>query len=178
MLTYGPSHLAGPGPINPAQALQQTEDFWTEWCSRCTYQGDSRGLVMRSLITLKALTYAPDRRQRRGADDLAAGASWAGCATGTTGYCWLRDAAFHVELALLLQRLHAKRRSRWREWLRRAAAGVAGGSCRYMYGVTGERRLLDSGQAGWLPGYRRRSVPVRDRQRRRRPSCSWTSTAS
>ena len=48
-----------PKPINPAYALQQTEDFWTEWCSRCTYQGEHRDLVMRSLITLKALTYGP-----------------------------------------------------------------------------------------------------------------------
>ena len=59
VLTYGPSHLPVPEPIDPAQALQETEDFWTEWCSRCTYEGDSRDLVMRSLITLKALTYAP-----------------------------------------------------------------------------------------------------------------------
>src|ERR1700688_3542541 len=59
VLTYGPSHLPVPAPINPAQALQDTEDFWTEWCSRCTYEGERRDLVMRSLITLKALTYAP-----------------------------------------------------------------------------------------------------------------------
>src|SRR5580692_12992426 len=57
VLTYGPSHLAVPEPLDAAQALQDTQDFWTEWSSRCTYQGESRDLVMRSLITLKALTY-------------------------------------------------------------------------------------------------------------------------
>jgi GH15 family glucan-1,4-alpha-glucosidase len=59
VLTYGASHLPVPEPIDPAQALQDTEDFWTEWCSHCTYRGDYSDLVMRSLITLKALTYDP-----------------------------------------------------------------------------------------------------------------------
>ncbi len=59
VLTYGPSHLPLPMSINPAQALQDTEEFWIEWCSHCTYEGDNPDLVMRSLITLKALTYAP-----------------------------------------------------------------------------------------------------------------------
>src|SRR4029434_3105793 len=58
VLTYGPSHLPVPKPINPADALQDTEAFWTEWCSRCTFEGEHRDLVMRSLITLKAQTYA------------------------------------------------------------------------------------------------------------------------
>ena len=59
VLTYGPSHLPVPDPIDPALALQETKAFWTEWCSHCTYEGDHRALVMRSLITLKALTFAP-----------------------------------------------------------------------------------------------------------------------
>src|SRR6202040_4428579 len=59
VLTYGPSHLPLPGPIDPAHALQDTEDFWTDWCSHCTYEGDNRDLVLRSLITLKALTCGP-----------------------------------------------------------------------------------------------------------------------
>ena len=59
VLTYGPSHLPVPKAINPAHALRDTEKFWTEWCSHCTHQGENRDLVMRSLITLKALTYAP-----------------------------------------------------------------------------------------------------------------------
>src|SRR6201989_45391 len=49
VLTYGPSHLDVPGAINPADALQDTEAFWTEWCSRCTYEGEHRALVQRSL---------------------------------------------------------------------------------------------------------------------------------
>ena len=59
VLTYGPSHLPVPAPIDSRHALQDTEEFWTEWASRCTYEGEHRDLVMRSLITLKALTYAP-----------------------------------------------------------------------------------------------------------------------
>src|ERR1700760_1855860 len=59
VLTYGPSHLSIPAPIDPAQALRDTEDFWTEWSSLCSYEGDCRDLVMRSLITLKALTFLP-----------------------------------------------------------------------------------------------------------------------
>src|SRR5437868_15414302 len=46
VLTYGPSHLPVPKPIDPSQALEDTEDYWTEWSSRCTYEGDSRDLVM------------------------------------------------------------------------------------------------------------------------------------
>src|SRR5260370_6388895 len=59
VLTYGPSHLPLPEPINPAQALQDTENYWTEWRSRCTYEGEHRDLVMRSLITLKRLPSNP-----------------------------------------------------------------------------------------------------------------------
>ena len=59
VLTYGASHLPVPKPIDPSNALKDTEAFWTEWCSRCTYEGEDRDLVMRSLITLKALTYEP-----------------------------------------------------------------------------------------------------------------------
>ena len=59
VLTYGPSHLPVPAPIDPMLALQETEAFWNEWSGRCTYEGEHRDLVMRSLITLKALTYAP-----------------------------------------------------------------------------------------------------------------------
>jgi GH15 family glucan-1,4-alpha-glucosidase len=59
VLTYGPSHLPVPEPIDPTKALQATEEFWADRCSHCTYDGIQRNLVMRSLITLKALTYAP-----------------------------------------------------------------------------------------------------------------------
>ncbi|MGA2291283.1 glycoside hydrolase family 15 protein, partial [Bradyrhizobium sp.] len=59
VLTYGPSHLPLPRPIDPARAQRDTEDFWTEWCSHCSYEGAHRDLVLRSLITLKALTYEP-----------------------------------------------------------------------------------------------------------------------
>ncbi|MFX8828892.1 glycoside hydrolase family 15 protein, partial [Acinetobacter baumannii] len=57
--TYGPSHLPAPVPIDPAQALRDTETFWADWCKQCSYDGDRRDLVRRSLITLTALTSAP-----------------------------------------------------------------------------------------------------------------------
>src|ERR1044072_9670545 len=59
VFTYGPSHLPVPAAIDAEQALRDTEDFWAEWSGRCSYEGEYRDLVMRSLITLKALTYAP-----------------------------------------------------------------------------------------------------------------------
>jgi len=59
VLTYGPSHFPVPEPIDPEAALKDAEDYWTEWCGRCSYDGVNRDLVMRSLITLKALTFRP-----------------------------------------------------------------------------------------------------------------------
>ena len=85
VLTYGPSHLPVPEPIDPATALQESEDFWTGWCSSCSYKGEYRNLVLRSLMTLKALTFAPTGgswpRQR-----LHCQKSSAGPETGTIGF--------------------------------------------------------------------------------------------
>lgn len=148
VLTYGPSHLPIPKPINPAQALQDTEEFWTEWCSHCTYEGDYRGLVMRSLITLKALTYAPT-----GGIVAAPTASLpeklGGARNWDYRFCWLRDATF--TLLALMNSGYTAEASAWHNWLLRAVAG-APASMQIMYGIMGQRRLLEW-EADWLPGY-------------------------
>ncbi|HET7491291.1 MAG TPA: glycoside hydrolase family 15 protein [Bradyrhizobium sp.] len=148
VLTYGPSHMALPKPINPAKALQETEDFWTKWCSRCSYEGDNRDLVMRSLITLKALTYAPTGGIVAAAttslpEKLGGSRNW------DYRYCWLRDATF--TLLALMNSGYTEEASAWHSWLLRAVAGSPAGM-QIMYGIMGERRLLEW-EADWLPGY-------------------------
>jgi len=148
VLTYGPSHLPLPKPINPAQALQDTEAFWTDWCSRCTYQGEHRDLVMRSLITLKALTYEPT-----GGIVAAPTASLPEKLGGERNwdyrFCWLRDATF--TLLALMNSGYTEEATAWYNWLLRAAAGSPA-DMQIMYGIMGQRRLLEW-EAGWLPGY-------------------------
>src|ERR1044072_4371049 len=99
VLTYGPSHLPIPKAIDPSYALKDTEGFWKEWSGRCTYQGECRDLVMRSLITLKAQTYAPT-----GGIVAAPTTSLPEKLGGTRNwdyrFCWLRDATFTL-LALI-----------------------------------------------------------------------------
>ncbi len=148
VLTYGPSHLALPAPIDPADALQDTEDFWAEWCSRCTYDGDHRALVMRSLITLKALTYAPTggivaAPTTSLPEELGGSRNW------DYRFCWLRDATF--TLLALMNSGYTEEASAWHNWLLRAAAGSPA-NMQIMYGIHGRRRLLEW-EAEWLPGY-------------------------
>ncbi len=148
VLTYGPSHLQLPDPIDPAQALQDTEDFWLDWCSRCTYAGDYRDLVMRSLITLKALTYGPTggivaAPTTSLPETLGGGKNW------DYRYCWLRDATF--TLLALMNSGYTEEARDWHSWLLRAAAG-APVNMQIMYGIDGRRRLLEW-EADWLPGY-------------------------
>ncbi len=148
VLTYGPSHLPLPKPINPAQALEDTEKFWIEWCSHCTYEGEHRDLVMRSLITLKALTYAPT-----GGIVAAPTTSLPEKLGGTRNwdyrFCWLRDATF--TLLALMNSGYTEEASAWYNWLLRAVAGSPA-DMQIMYGIMGQRRLLEW-EAGWLPGY-------------------------
>jgi len=148
VLTYGPSHLPLPEPINPAQALQDTEDFWTEWCSRCTYDGESRDLVMRSLITLKALTYAPTGGIVA-APTTSLPEKLGGARNWDYRFCWLRDATF--TLLALMNSGYTEEASAWHDWLLRAVAGSPD-NMQIMYGIMGQRRLLEW-EAGWLPGY-------------------------
>ena len=148
VLTYGASHLELPKPIDPAQALQDTEDFWLDWCSRCTYEGDNRNLVMRSLITLKALTYQPTGGIVA-APTTSLPEKLGGSRNWDYRYCWLRDATF--TLLALMNSGYTEEASAWHNWLLRAAAG-APDNMQIMYGIKGERRLLEW-EAEWLPGY-------------------------
>jgi GH15 family glucan-1,4-alpha-glucosidase len=148
VLTYGPSHLPVPEPIDPEQAQKETEDFWTEWSSHCTYQGDRRDLVMRSLITLKALTYEPTGGMVA-APTTSLPEKLGGMRNWDYRFCWLRDATF--TLLALMNSGYTEEASAWHNWLLRAVAGSPA-NMQIMYGILGQRRLLEW-EADWLPGY-------------------------
>ncbi len=148
VLTYGPSHLPVPDPIDPALALQETKAFWTEWCSHCTYEGDHRALVMRSLIALKALTFAPTGGIVA-APTTSLPEKLGGQRNWDYRFCWLRDATF--TLLALMNSGYTEEASAWHNWLLRAVAGSPA-NMQIMYGIMGQRRLLEW-EAGWLPGY-------------------------
>ena len=148
VLTYGPSHLPVPAPLDSASALRDTEEFWTEWCSRCSYDGGNRDLVMRSLITLKALTYGPTGGIVA-APTTSLPEKLGGARNWDYRFCWLRDATF--TLLALMNSGYTEEASAWHHWLLRAAAG-APANMQIMYGIMGQRRLLEW-EAAWLPGY-------------------------
>ena len=155
LLTWQPSHLGPPVPVDPSAAVEQTEAWWRSWVERVNYQGPWRGAVVRSLITLKALTYQPT-------GGIAAAATtslpeWpGGVRNWDYRYCWLRDATF--TLYALLSSGCEEEAVAWREWLLRAVAGEPE-QMQIMYGVAGERRIGEH-ELGWLPGFEG-SRPVR-----------------
>ena len=155
VLTHGPSHRSPPPAIDPAAALAETEAFWTSWASRCESMGEWSEDVVRSLITLKALTYAPT-----GGIVAAPTASLPEQPGGSRNwdyrFCWLRDAT-QTLLALRNAGYHEEAGA-WRSWLLRAAAGSPS-QLQIMYGLAGERRLTEY-SVPWLPGYEN-SAPVR-----------------
>ena len=148
VLTYGRSHLPAPAPIDPEQALRETEEFWAEWSGRCSYQGDHRGLVMRSLITLKALTYAPTGGIVA-APTTSLPEKLGGARNWDYRFCWLRDATF--TLLALMNSGYTEEALAWHNWLLRSVAGSPA-EMQIMYGIAGQRRLLEW-EATWLPGY-------------------------
>jgi len=154
-LTWFPSHQPLPLEIDPKQALRDTEAWWREWSERCTYDGDWREAVVRSLITLKALTYAPTGGIVA-APTTSLPEHLGGVRNWDYRYCWLRDATF--TLYALLNAGYRDEACAWREWLLRAAAGKPS-QTHIMYGIAGERRLTEL-ELPWLPGYEN-SAPVR-----------------
>jgi GH15 family glucan-1,4-alpha-glucosidase len=155
VLAWVPSHESGPDRCDALQAAEDTQRYWDEWVSRCTYRGTYRDAVIRSLITLKALTFQPTGGIVAAAttslpEDLGGVRNW------DYRYCWLRDAT--ITLEALLRTGYTDEASAWRAWLARAVAGDPG-DVQIMYGVAGERRL-DEWEADWLPGYEN-SAPVR-----------------
>jgi len=155
VLTWFPSHGEPPRAIHSEHALQQTEEYWTSWSERCCEQGPWRDAVIRSLITLKGLTYAPT-----GGIVAAATTSLpekiGGVRNWDYRHCWLRDATF--TLVALMEAGYIEEACAWREWLLRAVAGSAS-QMQIMYGVQGERRLEEL-ELEWLSGYEN-SRPVR-----------------
>lgn len=148
VLTWHPSHVEPPPPIDPLVAVEETAAFWSEWASRATYEGPYRDAVVRSLVTLKALTYAPT-----GGIVAAATTSLPEHVGGPRNwdyrYCWLRDATF--TLTALLQSGYVEEARAWQKWLLRAVAG-RGSELHIMYGIGGERRLPET-TLPWLPGF-------------------------
>jgi GH15 family glucan-1,4-alpha-glucosidase len=154
-LAWFPSHTAPPAAIEPDEALRETEHFWRDWSSRCTYQGPYREAVLRSLIVLKALTYGPTGGIVA-APTTSLPESPGGERNWDYRYCWLRDAT--LTLLALLHTGYREEASEWRAWLLRAAAGDPD-DVQIMYGVAGERRLQEW-VVDWLPGFED-SQPVR-----------------
>jgi GH15 family glucan-1,4-alpha-glucosidase len=155
VLSYGASFERPPPAIDGFDALARTEAFWREWSDRCPDVGPWTEEVKRSLITLKALTYAPT-----GGIVAAATTSLpehlGGVRNWDYRYCWLRDATFTL-LALMNLGYYDEARA-WRDWLIRALAGSPS-QAQIMYGVGGERWLPEL-IVPWLPGYEN-SAPVR-----------------
>jgi GH15 family glucan-1,4-alpha-glucosidase len=147
-LAWFPSETHPPLPFDSLAARNHTRHYWHNWVQRCTYDGDWRDLVVRSLITLKALTYEP---------------SGAVCAAPTTSlpetiggnrnwdyrYSWLRDATFTLHAFLVSG--YTDEAAAWVHWLRRAVAGNPD-EMQIMYGVDGERRLSEF-ELDHLAGY-------------------------
>jgi GH15 family glucan-1,4-alpha-glucosidase len=155
VLAWYPSHHDRPGPSDVDRSHGRTVSFWEEWSGRTTYDGEWSELVNRSLITLKALTYAPT-----GGIVAAATTSlpeWpGGVRNWDYRFCWLRDATFTLYALMSAGYVHEAKA--WREWLVRAVAGEPD-ELQIMYGPAGERRLTEI-ELDWLPGYEG-SGPVR-----------------
>jgi len=155
VLSWHPSHAKLAPPVAAEESLAATEKFWADWSALCTYHGPYRDAVMRSLITLKALTYGPTggivaAPTTSLPEDIGGVRNW------DYRYCWLRDAT--ITLEALLRTGYIAEADCWRRWLERAVAGDPR-DVQIMYGVAGERRLPEW-EVGWLPGYER-SAPVR-----------------
>jgi GH15 family glucan-1,4-alpha-glucosidase len=155
VLSYGPSHTPLPEPVDAEAALEDCEKFWREWTAATKCDGPYADAISRSLITLKALTYAPS-----GGIVAAPTTSLPEQAGGPRNwdyrYCWIRDSTLTL-LALMNAGVYDEATA-WRDWLLRAVAGDPD-DMQIMYGIMGERRLTEW-EVPWLPGYLD-SKPVR-----------------
>jgi GH15 family glucan-1,4-alpha-glucosidase len=148
VLSYQASHLPPPDPADFEGELAKTERAWKEWSSQCTYEGPWREAVIRSLITIKALTYGPTggivAAPTTSLPELVGGGrNW------DYRFCWLRDATFTI--LSLLNAGYRQEAEAWADWLLRAIAGL-GSQVQPLYGVAGERRMHEH-EIDWLPGY-------------------------
>jgi GH15 family glucan-1,4-alpha-glucosidase len=152
---WAPSHIVPPPAIDAEEALERCDRFWCDWSSRAQVWGPYAEIVKRSLITLKALTYEPTGGMV--AAPTTSLPEWLGSVRNWDyRYCWVRDATF--TLYAMLSAGYVDEAHAWRDWLLRAAAG-APSQLQILYGIAGERRLVEV-ELDWLAGYEG-SYPVR-----------------
>jgi len=155
VLTWHPSHQPRPRQIDPYEVLRSSVEDWQAWASACRYHGPHRDAVMRSLITLKALTYRPTGGIVA-APTTSLPEEFGGVRNWDYRYCWLRDST--LTLGALLSCGYKQEAEAWRNWLLRAVAGDPA-DLQIMYGLAGERRLPEF-ELPWLSGFAG-SAPVR-----------------
>jgi GH15 family glucan-1,4-alpha-glucosidase len=158
-LDYHPSYRPGAPTSDCQESLEDTARFWSEWSGRCHYGDDGpphwRDAVVRSLITLKCLSFTPTGGIAA-APTTSLPESLGGVRNWDYRFCWIRDAT--LTLYALLNSGYREEALAWREWLVRAAAGRPA-ELQTIYGIAGERRLTEL-ELAWLPGYES-SGPVR-----------------
>jgi GH15 family glucan-1,4-alpha-glucosidase len=155
VLTWHPSSERAPRRADPDHAVEDTAAWWTAWSDRCSGGGPYHDDIVRSLITLKALTFAPTGGIVA-APTTSLPETLGGIRNWDYRYCWLRDATFTLQA--LLAAGYEGEAVAWRDWLLRAVAGEPS-QLQIMYGVAGERRLPEL-ELDWLAGYED-SRPVR-----------------
>ncbi len=155
VMSYGPSHLAPPLPLDTDRVLAETMGHWEDWVSRCAYEGPHDKAVRRSLVTLKALTFA-ETGGIVAAPTTSLPEQVGGPRNWDYRFCWLRDATLTL-MAMMTGGYYDEAR-RWRDWLHRSVAGSPE-QLQIMYGIGGERQLMEW-EVPWLAGYEK-SSPVR-----------------
>ena len=155
MLTWSRSFSRTPAAPDAATVVEHVTHAWEKWSSKHTPKGPYKEAVLRSLLTLKALTH-----HETGGIVAAATTSLPEQIGGSRNwdyrFCWLRDAAY--TLYALLESGFTEEARAWRDWLLRAVAGSPD-QMQIMYGLAGERRLTEF-DLSELPGYEG-SQPVR-----------------
>ncbi|WP_217208621.1 glycoside hydrolase family 15 protein [Streptomyces sp. AC550_RSS872] len=155
VLTWHPSHEPRPPLIDAHKALHSSVRDWRHWVKRCRYDGPYRDAVVRSLITLKALTYRPTGGIVA-APTTSLPEELGGVRNWDYRYCWLRDSTLLLNVGLSAG--YREEAEAWRDWLLRAVAGDPA-DLQIMYGLAGERRLPEF-EVPWLSGFAG-SAPVR-----------------
>jgi GH15 family glucan-1,4-alpha-glucosidase len=157
LLWYAESHRQPEKEFRqqPAKALESTRQWWEDWVAICKYQGSYREEVIRSLMTLKALTHEPTGGILA-APTTSLPEHLGGVRNWDYRYCWIRDSSLILQAFLLTG--YTEEARQWHDWLLRAVAGDPA-RMQIMYGIAGERRLTES-ELDWLPGYEG-SRPVR-----------------